>query len=356
VTSVDRLLTAIAAHGLAGSSTGSVSLSPTRDEWRSLQGLLVRERLTGMAALLHGKGVLRLDAESTQELAELDARWSAHTLRAEDVLLAVVRTLDDAGIPHRVLKGPALAELAWRWGEARRWVDADVLVPADRLDEVIDRCMADGATRSVPELRPGFDQRFAKSVTLRSELGPEIDLHRTLVLGPHQFIVPSVDLWADARVFASEDQELHTLSAEATLVHACMHATITGASRLATLRDVVEAFDGCAVDEVTWLAERWKARPMVRDAGEAAAERLGLHDHPFVLWSRGVLPSPEEERLATVYRGANRTTRNLTLASVRYVPGIVDKARFLLGMAMPASENRSSRGRSVVDQFRRLVR
>ena len=161
--------------------------------------------------------------------------------------------------------------------------------------------MADGATRAVPELRPGFDRRFAKSVTLRSELGPEIDLHRTLVLGPHQFLVPISDLWSGPRAFASDDHELHTLSAEATLVHACMHATITGASRLASLRDVVEAFDGCAVDEVTRLAERWKARPMVRDAGEAAAERLGLHDHPFVLWSRGVLPSPEEERLSLIH-------------------------------------------------------
>ena len=356
MTTTDDFLRAIAVHGLDGVPSGSVSLSPTRDEWRQVAARLAVERLTGMAALLHVKGVLRLDDESTQELAELDARWSAHTLAAEDVQLSLARTLTADGIPFRILKGSALAELAWEWGEARRWVDADVLVPTDHLDDVITNCRADGATRLAPEIRPGFDRRFAKSVTLRSAAGPEIDLHRSLVLGPHTFLVPEADLWADPRSYVVDGVALSTLSAEATLVHTCMHATIAGASRLASLRDVVESFPGCSPDVASSLASRWRATPMVVAAGEAVAARLGLHDHPFVRWATTRSPSDDERSIAAVYLPGRRTNRNMALASVRHIPGVVDKVRYALAMAWPSAAHRAWRGRSLSDQVRRIGR
>lgn len=354
MTTTAEFVRAIAVHGLDGVPSGSVSLSPTRDEWLDVAGRLPSERLTGMAALLHGKGVLRLDDESTQELAQLDARWSAITLAAEDAQLSLARSLESADIPYRILKGSALAELAWQWGEARRWVDADVLVPSDRLDDVVSRCVAEGAVRSVPEIRPGFDRRFAKSVTLRSAAGPEIDLHRALVLGPHTFLVPAGDLWADRRRYTVDDVELSALSTEASLVHTCMHATIAGASRLASLRDVVESYPGCSPDVAATLAARWKARPMVVSAAEAIAARLGLDDHPFVRWARTLQPSPDEQSIAAVYGAGRRTNRNLALASIRHIPGVVDKVRYAAAMALPSAEHRAWRGRSLPEQVRRI--
>lgn len=354
MTAIDGLVRAIAAHGLDDTPIESATLSPTRDEWLGIHRRLVAERLTGMAALLHSKGVLRLDDESTQELADTDARWAHHTLAAENVLFALTRSLTAAGIPSRVLKGTALAELSWMWGEARRWVDADVLVPSDRLEDVVELCTAQGATRPVPELRPGFDRRFAKSVTLRSAAGPEIDLHRALVLGPHTFLIPTGDLWDDGRSFTVAGTALTALSAEATLLHTCMHATIAGASRLASVRDVVESFAGCSPDVAGLIAERWRVRPMVIAAADAVSDRLGLGGHPFVRWARTLSPSARERRIASVYEPESRNNRNLALRSVRHIPGPIGKVRYMAAMAIPSEENRTSRGRSMRDQIRRM--
>lgn len=352
-----RLVAAIAAFGLDDAPTGAWTMSPTRDEWLEMRGRLVAERLTGMAALLHGKGVLRLDDESTEELAETDARWSHHTLAAEDVLLSLATSLDEAGIPFRALKGTALAELTWQWGEARRWVDADVLVPSDRLDAVVSLCLAAGATRPVPELRPGFDHRFAKSVTLRSAAGPEIDLHRAITPEPYLFVVPIDDLWDSPREFVVEGTTLRTLSPDATLLHACLHATIGGNStRLASLRDAVEAFAACDRAVAADLAERWKAREVVRDVAARVSSRLELPDHEFVRWAGAMEPSAEEHRLMDLQRSGEGSQRQRAMASLRLIPGVVDKVRYAAAFAWPSAENRAHRGRSVGDQMRRVRR
>lgn len=347
-------LAAVASYGLEGAADSAIEVD--RDTWTPLAGALERERLTGLAALLHGRGVLRLDDDSTAELQALDAVWAQHTLRAEDVLLQLAGRLHADGVAFRVLKGTALAELGWRWGEARRWVDADVLVPGDRIDEVVASLEAAGAVRHLPALRPGFDRRFAKSVTLRSSTGPEIDLHRTLVLGPHTFLVDLRDLWVTPRRFEVEGVALTTTSAEVSLVHLAMHATIAGATRLSSLRDVVEVARGCDLDAAAAVATRWKARPAVQLAGGAVADRLGLPDHPFAVWARSLQPSDDELGIAAVYESESRTARNLALAGLRHVPGVVDKVRYAAALAVPARGNRAARGRSFGSQLRRLRR
>ncbi|WP_436796302.1 nucleotidyltransferase family protein [Actinospongicola halichondriae] len=349
---IERILRAIATRGLPGSPEGPIDVPG--GEWPSVSRALERERLTGLARSLLSDGTLRLDDESAERLVDLDALWSAHTLRAEDVLIDLGRELQERSIDFRVLKGSALAELSWTIGEARRWVDADVLVPSDRFDEVIALCLEDGAIRPVSELRAGHDRRFAKSVTLRSSLGPEIDLHRALVLGPHTFLIPAADLFDRPRLFSVEDLQLSTLSAEATLIHCCLHATIAGASRLATLRDIVESYEGTDDVLAAGIAERWHVRPMVVAAGEAVARRLSLPAHPFVTWSRTLEPTAEELRIASVYARDNRSNRNLAIASIRHIPGRSDRLRFMVAMAFPSAANRADRGRSWTDQFRRI--
>lgn len=353
---IDALLGAIAAHGLDDSESEPRRISPTPEEWAHLRTRLAEERLTGVAALLRSRGVLELDDSSTAELAELDRVWAHHTLAAEDVLLVTARELQAKGIPLRVLKGVATAELAWRWGEARRWVDADVLVPGERMDEAVAICRARGASRPIPELRSGFDRRFAKSVTLRSAEGPEIDLHRALVVGPHGHLVPSSDLWAAPQPFVVDGLELEAMSPSAVFIHACMHATITGVARLSSLRDVVEAFEACQPAHAAALASRWKARPMVVAAAEGVATRLGLGGHRLVAWASGLEITSEERQIASVYAGPNRTERNLALASVRHIPGPFAKLRFITALALPARPNRAVRGRSLIDQVRRAAR
>ena len=61
------------------------------------------------------------------------------------------------------------------------------------------RTCADGGrwlSRRAAELRPGFDRRFAKSVTMLDRLGGELDIHRTLVRGVCGFQLDLDDWWA----------------------------------------------------------------------------------------------------------------------------------------------------------------
>ena len=89
--------------------------------------------------------------------------------------------VDRAGIESRVLKGVALAHTAYDDPADRVFADVDLLVPGDELTRAATVLTAAlGAERPVPEIRPGFDDRFGKEAMLKVD-GLELDLHRTFV-------------------------------------------------------------------------------------------------------------------------------------------------------------------------------
>jgi hypothetical protein len=58
-----------------------------------------------------------------------------------------------------------------------------------------------GFVRTLAEPRPGFDRRFDKGMTLIPPAGFELDLHRTLVLGPWGVLVDLEHLWDEGQEF-----------------------------------------------------------------------------------------------------------------------------------------------------------
>jgi hypothetical protein len=330
------MLVRVGSHRVAGDAD---PLVVDRSSWSALRPVLSENRLTGVATSMLDTGALRLDPDDANELRRLDERWIVRRRRAEQLLLQVNEIFTTAGVHKRVLKGSALASLDWSRGNERRWVDVDVLVPGERIDECVALLTAIGATRDRPQIRPGFDRQFAKSVTMRSVGGIQIDLHRALVLGPHTFVVPTADLWCEPRRFLLHDVELSTMSHEATMVHVCMHATIAGASRIGSLRDVVEVFDGCGPDRTAQVAQRWRAATTVRMAGQAVATRLGLADHEFVQCATSLPVDGRDVRLARVYAPERRNNRTLALASVKHVPGTLAKVDFVRSMLTASREN-----------------
>ena len=178
------VLRAVAAYGLPGTLTELPATPMPDSAWQQLLTDVRVHRLTGhlVHALLDG-AFPAVDGQ-VQEAALAHAHAMTSALVLESVLLDAAAVLAAAGIQIRVLKGSASAHLDYRDPALRSFGDVDLLVRSNDVDEAVRILRQSGYERRYPQPRAGFDARFAKSVTLFSSEGHEIDLHRTLVLGP----------------------------------------------------------------------------------------------------------------------------------------------------------------------------
>ena len=346
-------LATIAGHGVLPSRLQPIEVPA--DLWADMRYDIGQNRLSGLAISASNDGRLVLAEAAAAELAALDAQWARRTLQAEDMLLEAHGSIADAGIETRVLKGPALAELAWSIPEARRWVDADLLVRSVELEQAVRVLERLGYERRLTEVRPGFDRRFQKGVTMRS-LSGEVDLHRTLASPPFSLLIDETDLWDDPRSFAVEGIELATVSATVAFLHACIHAAVGGAQRLVQLRDVLETFRVVDQELAASLVDRWRMRAVVASAAESAKSRLMIDDHPFLIWAEPIAQAVERQDRLLVEAWDRADRRGLALASLRLIRRPSDKARFVLWRLWPSKTNRRSRGMSVSSSLHRLTR
>ena len=174
----------VAAHGLPGGLETSTVGPLADDEFASLLWQCEQDRLLGLLGAAVRADVVRVTGHQRDQLDQLLQAWLAHALRVERLLLDAAAALDAAGLEHRVLKGVALAHLAYPDPAWRVFGDLDLLVPAASLTKAVGvlEC-ALGVSRFEAELRPGFDDRFGKEALLQAPGGPELDLHRTFAQG-----------------------------------------------------------------------------------------------------------------------------------------------------------------------------
>ena len=132
---------------------------------------------------------------------------------------------------------------------------------------------------TLPEPRPGFDLRFGKGASFEDAQGRQLDLHRTLALGPF-------GLWIDADALVQGNTEFNTTGLELrrlddtnTMIHACLHAALGQREPMTVpLRDVLQvAWSG----RVDWDLARerigaWRLAAPVAHALRTARERLGV--------------------------------------------------------------------------------
>ena len=88
----------------------------------------------------------------------------AQALRLEQAALAASEVLESAGVRHVLLKGAALATAVYADPSLRPFGDVDLLLEPARFVDGIAALRAAGAVRWLPEVRRGFDGRFAKDV------------------------------------------------------------------------------------------------------------------------------------------------------------------------------------------------
>ena len=244
---------AVAAYGVASDGDDRLPSAPLSDgEWNALVDVCHLERLVFLLDAAVQADAVPATAEQRCVLDALLVPFVQQQLHLEAQLLTVVEVLDRHGLDHRLLKGLALANTVYPDPLQRYFHDLDVLVRGEQLANVV-RVLTEHTSfrRRVPELRAGFDRRFAKSVTMADRLGGELDLHRTLVRGVCGFELDLDELWASTRPVSAAGVVVPALSPEGQLLHATLAAALSDVpARLSTLRDVAQLASADGVDAV----------------------------------------------------------------------------------------------------------
>jgi hypothetical protein len=342
-----RLVSAAAAHGL--DDAPPIPAAPTDDlAWSRALKLAEEHRVLGLLAAAAADGALELEPAQVAPLADRHEAWCAHDLRLERILQRGSDALDSAGLPYRVIKGPALARRWYPDPAQRVFADLDLVVPSGRVREAA-RLLADLlGTSPPPELRPGFDERFGKETLLRSPpsasmpLGLELDIHRTPIAGAFGLAIPLDELFASAGEVLIGGRAVPTTGPVATFLLACYQATVADLPpRLIAARDVVQLRrrpGAPDADEVIAAAERWRCAALVAEAVIESPGRLGLRgdeiDDPLLEWARRRRPSTFDRVLLAAHRGPGYVYWR-QLAGVLVLSGSRERGQYLRALLVP---------------------
>lgn len=329
----------IVGFALPGSDPEAITVED--GEWPAFFRHVVDQRLTGLAVAALEAGRLTLGKPESEPLLERHRQAMVQALALERALLGLVAALEGSGVEVVVLKGSALAHTVYPDPSWRPYGDVDLLVRSTdwrRACLVLDEL---GFHRKLPEPRPGFDERFGKAAAHRDGLGLEVDLHRTLVVGPFGLWMQPEELFDRTTTFELGGRTLRRLDDTALLLHACVHASLGWTPPLLMpVRDVVQV---AASGDVDWvllghLAGGWRLGPVVRHAFQTASEILGT---PWPVRGRAVLaaePRRRDRRALEAYTTSRRRRGGTALTTIRAIPGLRAKATYLRDLLFPDPE------------------
>jgi hypothetical protein len=354
------LLAAVAALGIPGSQLALPSEPLDEPAWRHLVDAVREQRICGQLARAVSAGNLPATSAQAEAAYDLGAAAAASCLVIERSLLEVAAVLIGANVPFRVLKGPALAHTIYADPAEREFGDADLLFLPGDLERAVDVLCAAGAHRRNAELRPGFDARFAQGTTLLDARGIELDLHRTLVDGPHGMGLDAAPLFDDVTPFVLAGRRLLGLGPTERLLHACVHAALgSRRPRLVPLRDVAQLVLACDTDiaALRKLAGPAQLEAVVARAVSLAWTTFALADVTALSrWALAFEPTEAEQRVLDLYVGDAPSWGARALESARRVPGVRGKVAYLRAVAFPGDEVLQELGRSRRGWLRRGAR
>ncbi|MEM7286932.1 MAG: nucleotidyltransferase family protein [Actinomycetota bacterium] len=327
-------------------------------DWGTFIQDVERHRLAGLLTAATRAGAVDVAADRLDDIEAVDARWQRHALLMARLLRDVVEALSGASIPHRVIKGPALAHLAYDDPAHRVHGDIDVVIPGADLERTRRLLVSEfGAEDPFPEIRPGFDAAYAKDVLIRVD-GAEIDLHRTLASGPFGHRVRTGDLFEDATTFDVGGTSVPTIGPDMTFVQVCYNAALGDIPpRLVSLRDVAQVHRALRPDPdaVIEIADRWGGLTVVATAITLTWDAFGLPTDDLSGWSSAHRPGPVDRRYLDASRSAARSyTRHLaTLASIR---GVRAKLGYARAIGRPDEQYLAARGWTARSHATRAIR
>ena len=349
-------LRAVASYGLVGSLLDMPSTALEEKEFARLHAAVRSQKLTGLfwSAIAHG--AFPATPSQRERAEESHVERLAGVLLLEELLVDVVQSMARAGVPVRVLKGAAMAHLDYPDPAQRPYGDIDVLVPSDKFDHAVEVLTAGGCRRLFPQPRPGFDREFGKGVCVRTPTGLEIDLHRTFSMGPFGERLALLDLWDSSEDFALAGTRMQALSSEARFLHAAYHAALGDRRlRLAPLRDLAQL---ALTRDLDWghvhaLMHASHGEPVVARSIRAAWSELHIADVLAInAWAAAYQESPRQAAELEVY-GPRSSYAARSFATIRAIPSLSRKARYVRTLAMPSKSYLADRHHSNVSRLLR---
>lgn len=342
----DPVLCQVAAWTLPGS--GPIDTPSTEDAALALVERATQARLLGPLLLAVDSGTLVLTGKAVEVLVERHREAQMWCLRLEVRLLEVRSWFAEAGgVEHLVLKGSAVAHLDELDPSLRSFGDLDLLVAGADLDRAVEVLTARGATRPWAERRPGYDRRFAKSVTMTCPDGVELDLHRSLADGVHGFRIPLGRLFADPDFFDLGGDRVPALPPVHRLLHAAYHAVLGSPSpRLMSLRDLAGYLDRPSLGPELVVPEvkRWRGEAVLAPAVGLVVDTLGPVPLPWQAWADSVAVDNAEAAVVDRQRREGSALGRGKLDALRELRTRRDRAAYALALAVPSSAHLRSRG------------
>jgi hypothetical protein len=360
----------LAAFALPGADAEQVPAEPivVREiDWPAVRANVEFQRLTGLALAALSENALELPSGASEELEASHRRAMAWALAVERATLRVHDALAEEGIQGIVLKGSAFAHGFYPDPSWRPFGDLDLMVRGDdlaRTGAVLEKL---GSARTLPEPREGFDRRFGTGAIYRTTGGIEIDLHRTLVIGPFGLWIRPDELFDTTERFDLGGRSLLRLEATAAFIHACVHAALGALPPLLMpLRDLVQIAHTGRPDweRVQTLAARWHLGPVVGHALTTASQVLGAPAVPAAMpllengWPR------RERRALRAYTTERQRRGARAIATLQAIPGVRGKVAYVRALGVPNREflaarqasDRGSYARRLAVPLRWLIR
>lgn len=343
---VDAMLRTIAVQHLieVPESLRTAALPGGPVDARQLISLAEAQRLLGSLLDLVLTGALELDDADHEHLVERQAAVMAWCLMVEARLGEVRRWFDEAGgVDHLVIKGSAIAHLDETDPTLRSFADLDLLVRAEHIDRAVAVLSGHGATRPRPERRPGFDRRFAKSVTMTCPDGVEIDLHRTLCDGVHAERIPLDELFGAATTLRLGGAQVGVLSRPHRFLHAAYHAVLgSPVPKRSNLRDLAGYASSADLSPsvVAPIAARWRGTAVLATAVRAAFDEFDLRVPAWDDWLERIVIEPRELRIIERQRVGGSSFRRNSLDRLREMKGLRRRCAYAAAVLAPSPEHR----------------
>lgn len=274
------LASKIQSIGAYGFGTRSSPIEISTEETAAFLTAMAENKLLGTAIRAMMEEQLLFSEDGKQQLADRHDEAMSVAMGAECVAVRVSEILTNAGLAHRIIDGAAIAHTGYDDPALRSFEGVSILVQGPDIEDALGLLAVEGATRVTPEIRAGFDQRFAASIALTLE-GVPVEIYRTLAPGRFGVDMKQSDLFVLRRVIRVAGVDMPVLDSTDSLLVACYRLALSSADPdLSTVRDVVllagsvgqRAFDAQRFED---SVDRWQARPVVRRAVRIVHDRLG---------------------------------------------------------------------------------
>jgi len=308
------------------------------DDWSGFLASLEVHRLTGLALAAVDAGALRLTTEQVEDLTKRHGEAMASALTIERELLQVGAVLREAGVDAIVLKGPAVAHSAYPDPSWRPFGDLDLLVRTSDWRRACEALERSGRRRRLPEPRPGFDERFGKAAVHRGPSGIEVDLHRTLVVGPFGLWIRPDEVFEHTAPLPLGGRMFERLDDTCLMLHACVHASLGWrVPFLWTVRDVIQIALTAGVDweALATLAESWRIQVVVQHALMTATAVFGVPMPAGPETVMALSSRRSERRALDAYVTEQRTRGGTAVSTLRAIPGVAPKAAYVRALLFP---------------------